>query len=309
MLRPLVISEPFLKKVPNLTKTVSALYDLRRDEYPQGVLLSTQDWFRIFDYSGLSKDNIVSWMDGAVLLAWRFSQGIYIFEPEIKKELLEATIPDIFPLNIFEKLPEWSLYVEIKETIAGKFIYGFFALLDYVQGAECLIISIDFEDGDEIYNEHLLTLPLIITDSITVAEAVWQVIERTGEFEVGDDKHIEYATHNFVKPCLSLLLYICQDEPEIEARDKPYAGIKPAHNYPKKVKEGFKLFMPDKPRIWKVGEKISRLIRQGAAHHTEGKKSPHLRRAHWHGYYRGKGKSEFFFKFLPIISVNSDLGE
>jgi hypothetical protein len=236
-------------------------------------------------------------------LVWRFSQGVYQFKPEIKNELLSAKIPDIFPLEIFKRIPEWGVYIEIEDEIGGQYFYGFYAYIDLIDGRERLILLIDFVYGGEDSYQYL---PIELDQNVSIIEAIITAVTR----DVPIPENVKNDFKDWmpqIKSMLSLLIYICQDEPEIEARDKPNNALKPAYNYPKKVKEGFKLFMPDKPRIWRVGEKISRIIREAKGHTGGGgKKSPHLRRAHWHGYYKGKKGEEkvFFFKFLPIIGVN-----
>jgi hypothetical protein len=108
---------------------------------------------------------------------------------------------------------------------------------------------------------------------------------------------------------LSAILYVCSEEPDITSHQS-----QPRPTYPtyKKTKKGNKLFPPDKPRIWNVGKVIGESLReiqtkdrQAIEHKT---KRPHIRRAHWHGFWSGAMDSErkFNYKWLPPIIVGVD---
>ncbi|MCD8491987.1 MAG: hypothetical protein LRY51_08830, partial [Geovibrio sp.] len=76
-------------------------------------------------------------------------------------------------------------------------------------------------------------------------------------------------------------------------------------------KKGLRFFPADKPLIFTVGESIGQKLRE-QSFHTHGKKGkvkrPHLRRAHWHGYWTGPrdGEQSFILKWLPPVFVDSE---
>ncbi len=119
-------------------------------------------------------------------------------------------------------------------------------------------------------------------------------------------------TDELVQHVLSLVLYLCSEKPEWKSQDTPDAT--PRYAEPKKVKAGWRLFPPDRPRIWTVGEETGIRIRSG---HERGEgahtgKRPHIRRAHWHSYWTGrkvwkKGETsepqKLVVKWLPPIPV------
>ena len=75
------------------------------------------------------------------------------------------------------------------------------------------------------------------------------------------------------------------------------------------------MYPPDKPRIWHIGEEIGRTIRmyrEQSSRQYQGSPRPHMRRAHWHGFWSGTIKSkegvepiprEFNLRWLPPIPV------
>ena len=109
-----------------------------------------------------------------------------------------------------------------------------------------------------------------------------------------------------LQPILALVLYICSDEPDIVDRDQP--DQTPQRPQPKKTKHGWKLFPPNKPRIWNVGDQLGEQIRRTPSDHDRTERNsprPHLRRAHWHGFWHGPkdGERKFKYKWLPPMVV------
>ncbi|RMF85262.1 MAG: hypothetical protein D6736_17640, partial [Nitrospinota bacterium] len=91
-----------------------------------------------------------------------------------------------------------------------------------------------------------------------------------------------------------------------------------------KTKKGLRFFPPDQPRVWETGWRMGAALRaaQGpasaedvtAAPAAEGegpvskpraRPRPHIRRAHWHSFWRGprQGPREVVVKWLPPIPV------
>jgi hypothetical protein len=77
-------------------------------------------------------------------------------------------------------------------------------------------------------------------------------------------------------------------------------------NYPTRTKRGNELIVPQHPRIWDIGKPTGERLRRAVAEYRgQHKKAPHIRRAHWHGYWLGPrdGKRKFEYKWLPPIVV------
>ena len=238
----------------------------------------------------------------AAVGAWRYSKGIYKFSKVLYDALTDTPLPDTIPLSVFRRLPDWCPYLELPEQVNG--INGYYCYLDYEYrtGAWELRIYPDSSNGMET------SLPFELTNGITLVEAFasyrdeiapdWakNLLEKydvKGEF-------IERIT-----PAISLLLYLCQDEPEIDDMREP--GISPGRNYPKKIKGGYRLFEPVRTRTWEVGKSVTQAISEGLRG-PGAKKAPHIRRAHWHGYWTGprKGERTFGYRWIPPIAVNVD---
>jgi hypothetical protein len=110
------------------------------------------------------------------------------------------------------------------------------------------------------------------------------------------------------KVCVSLLLYICSQEPDIEGRQ----SSAPANPAPEKTKKGLKFFPPSAPVLWEIGKKLGDALRKyeqqtetREGSHTS--KRPHIRAAHWHRFLIGKRDIEarkYTIKWLHPMMIN-----
>jgi hypothetical protein len=129
------------------------------------------------------------------------------------------------------------------------------------------------------------------------------------------DGYAEAARGTF-GPLLSLLLYLCADDAEIgDGRRRP------ANPEPKRTRRhGWRLFPADGPRTWDVGVRLGAALRRGyqraeteereEAASGRARPRPHIRRAHWHTFLAGEGRTERRLKWLPPIPVNvEDVGD
>ncbi len=68
--------------------------------------------------------------------------------------------------------------------------------------------------------------------------------------------------------------------------------------------------IPGGVTVWDVGREIGERLRDGSRGWTvEGRAAPrpHIRRAHWHGFWRGtEAERKFFHKWLPPLFVGGE---
>jgi len=117
-----------------------------------------------------------------------------------------------------------------------------------------------------------------------------------------------------LEPVINLVLYLCTANADFGITDRP------TYPRPQKTKKGWRLFPPDRPQNWDVGVRLGSALRAAKkAFQTpeqspsnqlaepEGSRlSPHLRRAHWHTYRVGEGRTESILKWLHPIPINID---
>ena len=252
----------------------------------------------------------------SALAPWRVTKGIYRFHPELI-DIVSSMSPDAnLPVELFFHLPEWCIYVPTKGRFLGDDpIYGFFCHLEYDSntGRRELRFLVDYDKG---------FIPVILhIDKGTIEEAVkdaqresFNNIEKYNlrgmKNVMPSPKELELYIEK-VRPMVSLILYLCSVNAEIVSPTEP--GRKPSLPAPKRTKKGERIFPASRVSYWNVGYRI------GSALERARKKSrfthsgthlsprPHIRRAHWHTYWKGPKnnpeKRRVLLKWLPPIPV------
>src|SRR5690606_5625752 len=111
-----------------------------------------------------------------------------------------------------------------------------------------------------------------------------------------------------IPPILNLLLYICSESAEIGRSEQ-----RPVRAEAVRTKRGARFFPAEKISVWDVGLRLGARLRTASAPSvpqggTHAAPRPHIRRAHWHGYWTGPRTSgaerSFHYKWMPPIPVN-----
>ena len=113
-------------------------------------------------------------------------------------------------------------------------------------------------------------------------------------------------------PMVSVLLYLCSEEPDIA--DERGTDRQPAKPPAKKTKAGPRIFPPDNPSFWETGFRLGDAIRRAQSESGSLSGStprPHIRRAHWHGYWTGpkSGQQRMVIKWVHPILVGIERNE
>jgi hypothetical protein len=205
----------------------------------------------------------------AGLATWRVTQGIYRFDPDIYAALVDTPVTGNIPGELFARLPEWCLYLETPG----------------------------------------LKAPLVGTldAALTQVEADWREAISRGNTTTRPAATYAAEARATFAPILSLLLYLCSDRADLS---RP----RPSRPTPTKTKQGPRHFPPAAPCTWDVGLRIGAALRHGmtathdgtlaAATGTHASPRPHIRRAHWHTYLVGAGRTDRRLKWIPPIPIN-----
>lgn len=245
------------------------------------------------------------------LYSWRATQGVYRVEHDLLREIVSTELLGSIPSEVLLKMPEWCIYVEtpnLEFTPANSNFetnkaHGFFALLDPDRETGEPWLSL-FIDGFEAYE--LATIKL--SSSLSISECVTATVEIIRK---RNPSHLISSTQeknlsNLMEPFLNILLFICSQASELGD-----ALSKPELPKPVKTKRGIRYFPPNEPKIWEVGVRIGAELKlakdsiSNNASNTNRSVRPHIRRAHWHGYWHGKLSEERYFKlkWIPPIAV------
>jgi len=249
----------------------------------------------------------------AALSAWRVTQGIYRFDDVFEKALIDSPITGDLPVEVLFRLPEWAVYIE---TLDYKFfdipLYGFFAHLEQDSNTHRneLRFLLDTDAGLIPIVFHIGNWTVIEAIDRGVSEAAKQLALANLPIAFNPEMEIIEQMGLQLRPLLSLILYLCSEKPE-------YSGGVPSRPQPKKTKNGWRLFPPDKPKIIHVGKSIGDSLRVASVSENESSDSsrslrPHIRRGHWHGYWVGKKSDEkndrkFVYRWLAPMGVNTTL--
>jgi hypothetical protein len=215
------------------------------------------------------------------LAAWRVTQGVYRYDPDLFAELVAAPIDGEVPAEVLYRLPEWCVYVEAEQL--G--IAGFFAHLEHDpnDGRAELRLLLD-------YGDRLVAVPIhlggSLADGLRGADR-----EASMRLALRDDRQV--ASESFgltageplLTPFVNLVLYLCSVEPDLG--DHP-----PTRPHEAKGPRGPRIEIPPRPVVHETGYRIGAALRRvagssSAATGTGRPPIPHVRRAHWHTYWVG----------------------
>ena len=254
----------------------------------------------------------------AALGAWRMGKGIYQFDPSLLTALLDTPLDGNLPTAVIYSLPEWCVYIDLSGASVpwgDDTLSGFFAHLeaDATNGRHELRLVLDMAD-------RLVPLPLhLCADTLDecVASALVEA-ERQAALQ-GINAHTGIGTHavtRAVAPLVSVLLYLCTEAADMaDHAGKKYKPSKPTY---KKIKGCLRMFPAEAPTTWDVGYRIGAKLRAAEAAdritpqgETHASPRAHVRRAHWHSFWKGSKKNTnertAVARWLPPIPVG--LGE
>ena len=198
------------------------------------------------------------------LAAWRMGMGVYRFDPDLARALIATPISKL-PVDVLFRMPEWCVYIQTPQGLAEEHggLAGFFAHLehDIATGVPELRLVLDFRSGD-----NLVAYPIHLSAE-TLDEAMEAVFARAeqvaAQYGIGAAERIASArqeaegfARQIIAPCISLLLYICADEPDFAGSERP------ERPQPKRTKRGWRLFPASTPRWWDVGQGLGEQLRQ-----------------------------------------------
>ncbi len=238
----------------------------------------------------------------AGLAGWRYTQGIYEFEESVYEALTQSKFKGNLPTETIKKLPEWSVYIRTPDE---GLIKGFFAHLDYDEITNVTQLCLLLDDGNALYPVGIFLGEWDITEGLSKYFSYFE-----SEYQLSHDQErcdsLLKSALPMAQYCLMLLLYLCNEEPDID-RIENELPVRPS---PKKVKKGMLLFPAKKPRYWNVGSELAKKII--APKEATGKRhkspAPHIRRGHYHGVWTGKRNSpdrKFIYNWWHPTVINA----
>lgn len=263
------------------------------------------------------------------LVSWRPTKGIYRFHPALYEALIETDLDGEIPSSLLLRMPGYAVYIEtpVSENMPYP-IEGFFAYLSRMGKQDELQIVALLRQDERFHGEDFNPLRNVIIYSLPlgnhpVSDLVRLHFERgeaeseageTGKLkrkysEISDDAKL--IIEHVVSSILSLLLYLCSEQPEID-------NWTPAEPKTKFFGTKRRLLAAKEAVSWDVGLRIGAALDLSAKQDREGSNEggsgiavrPHIRRAHWHSFWVGKrGAQTLSLRWLPPIAVNTNGAE
>lgn len=220
---------------------------------------------------------------------WMRHQCVYEFDDGLTRELELSNPPSHIPSEILTRLPYGVVWVQQFPGV------GFYAS---VVGVPSRDVGVPSGRRDlMIVQVAIGTKPSIVAISLPLDETLESAVGEAYDSASGQDI-------KRVGVMVSMLLYLCSEEPDITHRPSPMNQAR--------LRRGKS---PYHPTIHHVGYRIGAAFRKAKAEREASQGSgghgaspaPHMRRAHWHTYWVGKENTpqrRQVVKWLPPIPVN-----
>jgi hypothetical protein len=265
-----------------------------------------------------SKEDFYNALKQPILLTaaatWRLTKGIYRFDADVYKELVEQELHGELPTELLMRLPEWCVYIETPGMDNSE---GFMAFLNYDLNTERPdLIFIVFTDTDAypylmpLGNWNLKeALEISLNRNVEGLQEMQKQIDFKLDSAESFKLNLEKEKDDYVNRInrrLNLLLYLCSNNADIPAIPFQMHG-----NGTKRM------IAAAECRVWDVGIRVGAAIRKYREQEDEeirqrdnkphNSPRPHIRRAHWHSFWKGHKSDyagrELILHWLPPIPV------
>lgn len=253
---------------------------------------------------------------------WRKNKVVYWFDDTLA-QVLYAQAQDVkeqerLPVELLTKLPFSCVYVKAPDIVENS--DGFWAWLDYDvfrKGTELRMqwVTKSFENS--------IPLTLHILPEASIMECIRDTFSESMKWLPDELKNLDFndeVLKSIYKPTMigvQMLLYLTAQNSEIvEIRKKSRPQKKAEENSKKPLKE----IKDEASEVseYRVGVKMGRAIWKAMEYYERnpenkgtGKKvAPHMRRGHWHHYWKGPkaGKRELILRWTAPMMINAKDG-
>lgn len=279
-----------MKRKKNIPRPLTALENLKYN-YPD-------IWEKVSDISTAAefcRDNGISESQLVIvaLAKWRQSKQIFEIDEELCDILMETDkVDEEIPTEIIDRLVYESFYVKLPEDYIrvtnqeGQFsVDGFFY---FVSGKSVIFVFL-FTSG------HTQSFGFDIEEGLTLRQCI--------------DKHMKVSSdvYSFTNFCIQIVLYLCADNADVEEN---YIQKQIYKSPTRNIEDVY-----FEVRKWDVGFRYGKAVRKATVYtgdsHREGshtRKRTHVRRGHWHHFWRGSkaGERELILKWISPVVINAE---
>ena len=311
------------RRYPDAWERADEIRKAQRQDWPTWCYLPMEHWWTIarrhWPNQKATPETVADFGRLAALGAWRVTQNLYRFDPELYASLIDTPLTGDLPDDLLYRLPSWGLYLETPGlTFDGRALWGVYAHLDYAphDGHSELRLLLDSETDMALFPVPIrlghgsLRGAIQAISDIAYAKMTAHFPEKQ-EFFAGKAEQDAQDARDLA-PILALLLYLCAEEADYE----PPPRLKTAR--PRALDKQRIEVIPEQVRRWDVGARIGATLRaardraEAATYSPEpgerARPRPHWRRAHFHTFWTGpiEGERIARVKWLPPIPVGLD---
>ena len=249
----------------------------------------------------------------STLMNWNLTKRIYTINDDILSELISGNKNPSLPCDVLLQLPDYAVYVNcpIEFTNVKVGVSGFYATLTnniLFDGRVCPALQIIWGHVSTTENPKISSMVLLLDNTKDLNQAIAKTFSQAKEHLNSQDE-LSDSNNQLLAAFINCLLYLCQ--PEVD-----YKGGQPKCYVRNRVKLGMKIEPAKKITNVIVGEASGKQLREARVvaerEFKEGKrKSPHLRRGHFHHYWildaDNEGQAKLIVKWLNPIMVNGTI--
>lgn len=243
----------------------------------------------------------------SALGTWRLTKGAYFFDKSIWPHI-QATPLARLPHGLLQRLPETAPLLVFPTPLIweGQLIDAAHAYMDYDLRHEPHL-ELRFLCWVREGEQHKQISLILNLDADSLDDCLERTVMRTIQELASlpaDLAQIVLASRASMRQVLTSLinatLYLCQEEPDLSGAPRPR---------PPRPSRMARLRKPDKPRVIEVGWRWGAGLRAYQARQEKDSGNtptgrtvqPHVRRAHWHLYWTGKGSRKDSSKAVPQL--------
>ena len=244
----------------------------------------------------------------ATIASWRKTKSIYTLDNDLFWELMEQSKDKFKITSDMIRLPSWCIYLDLSSSAD---IEGAFISFDWTPLDKFLVVTMVTGDGKSttMQNPMYLRLPKTPENLDTVVKKSYPETVFNRQLKDYSDVTYKEALANktaLMRVIINFLLYISAVNADVVFKNKD------VHKKEDKMTD-----RPNEVAVFAVGENDGvrlkefhkkRVVYVSTESTTEHHASPamHIRRAHWHTYLYGKGKTIRRLKWQPPIIVKNN---
>lgn len=312
------LEREMLAKYPDLDERISRSLNADGPRWPNWCYLPMTDSYsivtgaaeeRVAMYLMTAAERMADLRKLAAIIPWRVAKPIYRFDADLAAELMDSADDSRIPAEVLIRLPYPCVFIEHPPGVDD--CEGVFAFLEADERyPEALELRLHYLFSDGRMQIAYIQYDLAGRDSSVFAakraaenvKSMRKLGERTLESDNGPEAYRRAAQIDAYKyGHINMILYLCADDPDLH-RSAPI----PRQRGPRKDVAAYS----DVIDVGIEQGAIIRRARQVVESHTASapagthkSPTPHVRRAHWHLYWMGTGRTTPAIKWIMPIFV------